>query len=86
MSLLIHFFNSQEQQLAVCLIKEISCFMPPFSNTWHLYETIETKITLLMLIEDHLQIGINNVNTNLIYMPNVSAHCIINPYPAISIL
>jgi len=51
-----------------------------------LYETTETKITLLMLIEDHLQIGINNVNINRIYMPNVSAHCIINPYPAISIL
>ena len=38
-----------------------------------------------MLIEDHLQIGINNVNINHIYMPNVSAHCIINTYPAISI-
>jgi len=60
--------------------------MPPFSSTWHLYETTETKITLLTLIEDHLQIGINNVNTNHIYMPNVSAHCIINPYPAIAIL
>jgi len=60
--------------------------MPPFSSTWHLYETTETKITQLTLIEDHLQIGINNVNINHIYMPNVSAHCIINPYPTISIL
>lgn len=38
-----------------------------------------------MLVEDHLQIGINNVNINHIYMPNVGAHCIINTYPAISV-
>jgi hypothetical protein len=44
------------------------------------------ELLFLMLTKNRLQIGINNVNINHIYIPNVSAHCIINPYPAISIV